>query len=84
MWWSIPLAVLAFILWVIIPVTIDYLSGKKKEKNMSKISEIYDMQEEGFCDSCDYGLDRCLTDGQAFCKKDNNNKEKEQNDENFI
>ena len=30
-------------------------------------TEIYEMRGHGYCDSCGYGFERCLTDGKAFC-----------------
>ena len=36
---------------------------------MNKINEIYKQEDDGLCNSCEYGIDRCLSDGEPYCKK---------------
>ena len=44
-------------------------------------TEIIELRSEGICESCDYGVDRCLQDGKAFCKYGSIEKEEVKNNE---
>lgn len=35
---------------------------------LKNYSEILDLEADGLCNSCDYGIDKCLNEGRAFCK----------------
>lgn len=50
---------------------------KYMQYDMSKINEIYDIEEQGICHSCDHGIQKCLEEGEAFCNKANKEKEKD-------
>ena len=45
------------------------VSKKYQKIDMDKINEIYKQEDEGLCNSCKYGIDRCLSDGEPYCKK---------------
>ena len=45
------------------------MSKKYQQIDMDKINEIYKQEDEGLCNSCKYGIDRCLSDGEPYCKK---------------
>lgn len=40
--------------------------------DMNDYKDILDMNEKGLCQSCSYGFAKCITDGKAFCKKEDN------------
>lgn len=70
----ITLAILGAIITIVI---MEYkeeckVSKKYREFDMNKISEIYKYEDEGLCNSCKYGIDRCLSDGEPYCKKKEN------------
>ena len=59
---------------VIIVVITEYkeeckVSKKYQQVDMNKINEIYKQEDDGLCNSCKYGIDRCLNDGEPYCKK---------------
>lgn len=67
----ITLAILAIIITIII---LEYkeecrVSEKYRQFDMKKINEIYQCEDDGLCNSCKYGIDRCLSDGEPYCKK---------------
>lgn len=67
----ITLAILAIIITIII---LEYkeecrVSEKYRQFDMNKINEIYKYEDDGLCNSCKYGIDRCLSDGEPYCKK---------------
>ena len=35
---------------------------------LKNYNEIFEIRSEGLCENCDYGFDKCLTDGRAYCK----------------
>lgn len=45
------------------------VSKKYQQVDMNKINEIYKQEDDGLCNSCKYGIDRCLNDGEPYCKK---------------
>ena len=45
------------------------VSKKYRQVDMNKINEIYKQEDDGLCNSCEYGIDRCLSDGEPYCKK---------------
>ena len=45
------------------------VSKKYQQVDMNKINEIYKQEDDGLCNSCKYGIDRCLSDGEPYCKK---------------
>lgn len=45
------------------------VSKKYRQVDMNKINEIYKQEDDGLCNSCKYGIDRCLSDGEPYCKK---------------
>ena len=45
------------------------VSKKYQQIDMDKINEIYKLEDDGLCNSCKYGIDRCLSDGEPYCKK---------------
>lgn len=66
--------VLAIFSVVITVVIMEYkeeckVSKKYQQVDMNKINEIYKQEDEGLCNSCKYGIDRCLSDGEPYCKK---------------
>jgi hypothetical protein len=78
MWWTWIPGVVGIILWVVIPITIETLAERRQEDDemtTENFSEIMSMRADGFCESCGYGIDRCLKDGKAFCLKKDNEKE---------
>ena len=59
---------------IIIIILMEYreeckVSKKYQQIDMDKINEIYKQEDEGLCNSCKYGIDRCLSDGEPYCKK---------------
>jgi hypothetical protein len=51
---------------------------------LKNYNEILEIRAEGLCNSCDYGIDRCLKDGKAFCKHGELNKENEHGEQEDI
>ena len=45
------------------------VSKKYRQVDMNKINEIYKQEDDGLCNSCKYGIDHCLSDGEPYCKK---------------
>ena len=45
------------------------VSKKYQQVDMNKINEIYKQEDDGLCNSCKYGIDRCLNDAEPYCKK---------------
>ena len=45
------------------------MSKKYQQVDMNKINEIYKQEDDGLCNSCKYGIDHCLSDGEPYCKK---------------
>ena len=45
------------------------VSKKYRQVDMNKINEIYRQEDDGLCNSCKYGIDRCLSDGEPYCRK---------------
>ena len=45
------------------------VSKKYRQVDMNKINEIYKLEDDSLCNSCKYGIDRCLSDGEPYCKK---------------
>lgn len=45
------------------------VSKKYQQVDMNKINDIYKQEDDGLCNSCRYGIDRCLSDGEPYCKK---------------
>lgn len=37
-------------------------------KTFVKIAEIVDLHSEGLCESCEHGYEKCLEEGRAYCK----------------
>lgn len=67
----IVLAILGAIITVIV---MEYkeeckVSEKYKQYDIEKLNEIYELEEDGLCNSCSYGREKCLEDGEAHCKK---------------
>ena len=67
----IVLAILCAIMTIII---MEYkeeckVSKKYQQVDMNKINEIYKLEDDGLCNSCKYSIDRCLSDGEPYCKK---------------
>ena len=67
----IVLAILGVIITII---AMEYMeeckvSKKYQQVDMNKINEIYKQEDDGLCNSCKYGIDRCLSDGEPYCKK---------------
>ena len=63
---------------IITIVTMEYreeckVSKKYQQIDMNKINEIYKQEDDGLCNSCKYGIDRCLSDGEPYCKKEDKN-----------
>lgn len=39
----------------------------KTTKTIDDIGKIYDKRSAGLCESCDYGIDKCFSDGKPKC-----------------
>lgn len=44
-------------------------------------TEIMELRSDGLCESCDYGIDKCLSDGKPFCKYPKKEEEQENEEE---
>ena len=40
-------------------------------KLLEDLNKIFDLNANGICNCCEYGLENCLKDGKAFCIKEN-------------
>ena len=61
---------------IILPIVIEWRDTVARykraktitENNLEKYKEIMDMDDNGFCNGCDYGRDRCIKEGRAYCR----------------
>lgn len=83
-WWVVLLGLIGLSVFIITPLIMEVLSELGEAKMLEKYKEIVELKDNGICNSCSYGYDKCVSDGKPYCKYGCNKKEDKDGQEKLI